>query len=530
MEGQRPKFDQQDLRSFEWYYLWRLCYAGRRLGLHGHLGPVTGLVFAPDGETLASCSQDRTVRLWDPITGRERSKLTAERASRFTWLTYTAVAYSPDGKTVAAASWGGTVSMWDATTGRLRATLMAGPTWLRSLAISHDGRTIATAADAIKLWDVVTLQKQATLPGNRGFLSVAFSPDDKIVAAGGTESVKWWTRGSDGWREKATLTGHGFGPPVAFSADGKLLAAGGQDLKIYDVSTGKERATLQGHQGKVDSVAFSPDGATMASGSEDRTVKLWEVATGNGRTLGAHLDSVYCVAFSPDGKTLASGSVDRTINIWQTAAKLADACPEAFGCCPSAGIYARWQNIGFGGRIPDSNLGLGHRKGVHSQGANRGDGLHGAIPRRGCDCGGRCWKDRQAVESGHGADAGHFQAQTEVSGVAFSPDGKTLATWQSWRGDPRVSLWDVATQQLRATLAGGGNDSMISLVFSPDGKTLVAGGQNNSLIVWDVATGQQKLHVGLDRGSSSTWSVGILPRWQDFGHGGRSRDGRGSGT
>ena len=152
---------------------------------------------------------------------------------------------------------------------------------------------------------------------------------------------------------------------VAFSPDGKTLASGSEDetIKLWDVATGKEQATLKGHTHAVCSVAFSPDGKTLASGSGDKTIKLWDVATGKEQaTLKGHTEPGVCpwrsvrtarrwprgagtrrsscgtwrrarnrppsrdtrircmsVAFSPDGKTLASGSWDKTIKLWDVA-------------------------------------------------------------------------------------------------------------------------------------------------------------------------------------------------------------------
>ncbi len=115
--------------------------------------------------------------------------------------------------------------------------------------------------------------------------------------------------------EKATVSA------AAFSADGKIPAtATSKNIKLWEVATGKELATLNGHTDLVWSLAFSPDGKTLASGSWDNTIKLWDVASGKERsTLKGHTDEVWCVAYSPDGKLLVTGSKDKTIRLWDLA-------------------------------------------------------------------------------------------------------------------------------------------------------------------------------------------------------------------
>jgi WD40 repeat protein len=168
--------------------------------------------------------------------------------------------------------------------------------------------------------------------------SVAFSPDGKLLASGGgpvkqkdgpsvTGEIKLWEVATG--KNIATLEGHpGHGCfsnmfaiacDVAFSPDGKTLASAGQDtVELWEVATGKNTATFKWPAaGVVRRVAFSPDGKTLAAGTylergQGGEIRLWDVSTGkNTATLeGAS------VAFSPDGKTLALGGKDGTIQLW----------------------------------------------------------------------------------------------------------------------------------------------------------------------------------------------------------------------
>jgi hypothetical protein len=117
----------------------------------------------------------------------------------------------------------------------------------------------------------------------------------------------------------ATLSGHSKAVmSVAFSPDGKMLASGSVDntIKLWRVADGSVITTLSGDSDSVTSIAFSPDGNTLASGSGDNTIKLWRVAGGSLiTTLSGHSDKVNSVVFSPDGKTLVSGSDDKTIKL-----------------------------------------------------------------------------------------------------------------------------------------------------------------------------------------------------------------------
>jgi WD40 repeat protein len=156
-------------------------------------------------------------------------------------------------------------------------------------------------------------------------VSLAYSPDGKLLAAGGYKEVRLIDPPAG--KVLGTLAGHAdFVRSIAFSPDGKLLAAGGGpcqisgEIKLWDIAARKLLRTMKGHSDCIYSVAISPDGKLLASASYDKLAKLWDASTGREvRNLKDHIDAVFAVAFSPDGKWLATASQDRTVKIWEVA-------------------------------------------------------------------------------------------------------------------------------------------------------------------------------------------------------------------
>ncbi len=286
---------------------------------------------AIQGSTLASGSDDKTIRLWNLNTRQAIATLYGHSQA------VKSVAFSPDGKILATGSDDKTIKVWDVNTTQEIRTLFGHSHAVKSVIFSPDGKLLASASwdKTIKLWNVYTGEEICTLSGHQlQVTSVAFSPQGKLLASASFDrTVRLWelpsTESSEFFacrrtfekRPMYTLSGHTWAVlAVAFTPDGKLLATGSDDktIKLWDVNTGQLIRTLLGHSWSVVAVAFSPDGETLISGSWDKTVKLWKVSTGQEiATLSGHLDSISAVAISPIAQLIASGSRDKTIKLWQ---------------------------------------------------------------------------------------------------------------------------------------------------------------------------------------------------------------------
>jgi outer membrane protein assembly factor BamB len=291
-------------------------------------------------------------------------------------------------------------------------------------------------------------------------LGLAFSPDGKTLALGTWSGQVKLLELSTGKELPGPRPHNDWVCSVAFSLDGKLVAsAGGSEfrparnggmtsgqVKLWDRAGGKELGPLTGHTSKVFSAAFSPDSKTLATGSADRTVRLWDVSTGKERlVLKGHTEAVSGVAFSPDGNTVFSASADRTVKLWNVA----------------------------------TGEERGSLKGHEDEVLAVAVALDGkTLATGGADWTVRLWdvataKER-AVLKGH---------RGSVYGLAFSSDGKTLVTGG---GDQTIKLWDVARAAERMTLRGH-RSGISAIALSPDDRTLATAGMDDAVRLWDLA-------------------------------------------
>jgi WD40 repeat protein len=430
---------------------------------------MNSIAFAPDSKTLVSRGQDQVIHVFDVDTGKSTGQLKKQQGAGQTVFfgNGSGVVFAPDGKTLVTTEANIEKQMvvfalkfWDVAGRKEVREIKLGQNGISSMAFAPDGKVLTVAHggfggnNGIALYDPATGKEIRQLdPTANGVSSITFSRDGKMIAGRGVADgvIRLWDPDTGKVIRKLGETvaqpgGNlfiqfaGFGgnmtTDLAFSPDGKTLAAGASNkVRLFDVQTGKEQADLGGHTGSVAAIAIASDGKTLISRGADGTLRRWDAASGNELSQFTVPGGVNSIAFAPDGQSIAAGRSDSSI------------------------------------QLLDATTGKELRK---LQGHANGTAV-----------------------------------------LVFSPDGKTLA---SRGGDNQIRLYEVATgkdlRQITVQADNRGNPggavvvvngrgfyggTGLGLVFSPDGKLLASPGANQTLRLWDVATGKEIRQIALPK-------------------------------
>ena len=506
--------------------------------LSSNVNWINSVVFSPGGNTMASSGgtyegTEPVIDLWNFHT----DELLKSFGGPYAPLS---VCFSPDGKTlIGGEKYKKGIFVWNVDTGELLMTLIGHDEFesINSIVFSPDGKIIASASDdkTVRLWNSHTGLLFQTLKHTAHVRDVVFSADGKTLISAGADGIRIWNSNT------AELINFIEIPAVSvvFSPDGRTFVSGSSDgIRVWDVDTKELLKTIDGYSDKISGVVYSPDGSTIVSGNHNRTIRLWDANTGRIiKTLSGHTDVVTSVVYSPDGNTIASGSYDDTIRLWDAHTyayrktvnrhKVSVSCldfnPNGNTIVCGGGKEIQIFDVHAGEHLksltdytesltfsPDGNMiaSDGGIEGIIIWDAHTGqqlktlnrqidtinsmlfildgylfitggwdDGEEGAVFGR---------IDLWHVNTGEHLKTIRVDGFNGVMDIALRPDGKILVC-----GDmhylglgSRIHVWKVDSWELIKTVDGHAS-SVDSLVFSPDGKTLVSGGADGTILLWD---------------------------------------------
>ena len=489
--------------------LWNLAAGSAPRELVGHTEPITALTFFNGGRWLATASADGRLRIWDPSGAAITSWQVAEAGEILT------LAAAPDDQTLVLGLTGGIVRFIDSIEGTTTGQEIgkgAGPT---SLSFTADGKQmlgVDGATGRLELWNLGERRTSRMLDLPEGFARTAVLRHDGAYLAYATaEGLVRVVRTSTG-EVTAEYRGHlSRITGLAFTADGAGLVSVSEDrtAKLWDVPGVREPQLIEGDEFKNFATAYSPDGRYLATGGADGVIRITDLAPEakdrTPRKLTGHGAAVRVLRFA-DNDRLLSGAEDNTARMWNVKdAKELKSWPhpawvqdlvlmphhEVVFTADADGTVRR-----FAIQHKDQRSWQVQGGAIHAVAATCLPPPDNFLSSRVATA---SRNGAVSLWSGEGALIGDLSANgSDVVSLAFSPDGKTLAG-----GDDagNVTLWDVESRSVRYTLRGHSR-GVYALVFSPDGRILASasGGRwlqtSGEVKLWDTASGQ--VHATLD--------------------------------
>ena len=546
LQGCLPNSGQEDLRNFEWYYLWNLTHQ-EEWGIK-EKNEIISTMISPESNTITlielvrsvSGKNEHLIKILDLATRNVIQTFTTPAGNNFHWAEFTS-----DKLQVATDNADHTVSLWNLASG-LQTTIFRGHTQpLSAMSFSPDGKWLVTGdlLPMIKIWEVATGQEKYSfqLSNKVKASGIVFSPDSRrVLILDGTNRMRTWDV-LNGSELPPFITDNYSVEKANFFPDERRLLTSSNDRKliIWDYETRKKLVELPGHQSYISAIEFSPDRQWIATGSTDRTVKIWSAANGQERqTITGHGSEVSTLAWMPDSRHLLTGGPDMALKFW-------DIQKSANGNVAPNDLNRSWATTfsadgnlialcDYEKRVevfnltthqPIANLQVDPDKllcakfsadnkfvatGDSSAQVKIWDALTGKqvialLGHQGPIYSVRFSPDGKLLVTGGsshqirifeiktGHEIANLKSDVENSYCSeFSPDGKTLAFASQ---DGSVKLWDIVRNKLKIKLSGH-QDLVIGMGFSNDNQWIATAGMDKTLRLWDTATGQQSRIFG----------------------------------
>jgi len=428
----------------------------------GHSGPVNGLAVTADGKLLVTAGDDKTVRVWDVASAKQLRAFQGHQTKLI------AVAVRPDGRQIASASDDGGIRVWDLNTTDEHRAVTDSKESLWAVAVSADGKRIAAggADKKVRVYIGEGAKLETELDAGAPVTALAFLPDgNRLVVAGGDKAAKVWDVTAK--KVVAELPGHGLAVlAVAVSEDGKTAFTGAADsaVRAFDPATGKELWKWASKKAAT-ALAVRKGGKQLAVGTAEGALTVIDASGATPKEVlsqVAHVAGVSCAAYSPDGDRLATVGGDGVLKVWAVADTGAPALLVKFESQAAA--------TGATGAPPLSAV------------AFAPDGRF--VAAAGSDSVVRVW-DVQTKSEVRGL-RGHSDW---VTAVAFGPEGRFVASVAAER-DNALRVFELPALETGSG-AGGHALAVNAVAVSPNGKFAATAGTDQTMKVWDIATGKE---------------------------------------